>query len=734
MDSTSRTRVTRGLPLLALGTVLSAALFACEGPMGPRGPAGSGAPGDAGPQGEPGPTGDAGPRGDAGMPGRNPYLTGAGLVLDVEDVSIDAAGSTKVVFRITDAGGVPLDRTGLYSEGAVKLEFALAWLDQTSAAAPLQYTSYIKEGQKPATDTGGVYADVDTLEGVYSYTFGTKVTVTDPSKTHTLGVWASRDMEGEHYVANVVKDFLPAGGAPTVFRDIVTSAACNACHYPLSGHGGDRRDVRLCVMCHTAGVTDDHGRSVEFMPMVHAIHQGQDLASVIAGTPLEYVSKGVTHDYSTVGFPGFLTRCDTCHTGSQGDVWKSPPTRALCSTCHDRTVFDQVPKPGYTIHGEPTFPSGVPAQADDSKCPTCHGAGGLGAADLTIVHVKPPFDPANPKLALSIVKVEGTGPGQTPEIVFTVEKGGAPVDILASPLTSLSVTMAGPTTDYASAVTYRIQGTGQVGTLAADPAGFRYTLPQAMSPSATGTFGFGLEGYVEPQGATGPRYSARNPIAFAAVTDPTPVPRRKIVDGKQCDSCHYELEAHGGQRNEPQYCAFCHNPNETNDQRVSRLEGETVEAKTLDFKVFVHKIHAGSTLAEQPYVLGGFPAPSKASPAGTPIDFGGVRYPGELQNCPTCHAGATYVLPLGASVLPSKSETLVCTEAPGADADGYCDVRASTPHFTPRETAVCTSCHDAPYAAAHAETMTASNGIEACATCHGPGAEYDVLRVHAYSP
>lgn len=722
----------RSFPLIAGSAILAAALVACEGPMGPRGPAGSGAPGDAGPSGEPGPAGGAGPMGDAGLPGHNPYLTGPGLNVEIQDVAIDAAGSTKVTYRITDESGVPLDRTGLYTAGTVTTHFALAWLDQTAAAAPLQYTSYIKTGQKPVEDTGGAYADVDPPDGVYSYTFGAKITVADPAKTHTLGIWASRDVDGERYVESVVHDFLPAGGAPTVAREMVKTTACNACHNPLSGHGGDRRDVRLCVLCHTAGTTDDAGHSVDFMPMIHAIHRGKALPSV-EDTPLAYTAAGVTHDYSTVGFPGFLQNCPTCHVGAQGDVWKSPPTRALCTTCHDRTVFDQVPKPGYIIHGEPTFPNGVPAQADDSKCLTCHGPGGLGTADLEIVHVEPPFDPSNPKLVFSIVKVESTAPGQTPEVVFSVQKGGAPLDILSAPLTSLSVTMAGPTTDYASAVTYRIQGSGAVGTLSADPMGFRYKLPASMSPSATGTFGFGLEGYIEPLGSAGPRYTARNPVAFAAVTDPAPVPRRKIVDVGQCDSCHLELEAHGGQRNEPQYCTFCHNPNETNDQRVARFEGATIEANSLDFKVFIHKIHAGDALS-QPYVLGGFPAPSKANAAGTPVDFGEVRYPGALQSCPTCHAGATYTLPLGASVLPSKSEVLVCTEDPTADGDNYCDVRTSTPKLTPKETAVCTSCHDAPYAVAHAETMTTTSGLEACATCHGPGADHDVVRVHKYAP
>src|SRR5262245_42439231 len=94
---------------LTLDLLLCAALgfAACEGPVGPagpegdRGPAGPATPGDAGPPGAPGADGDA------GQPGKNAYLTGAGLSLEILDVALDAQGVAKVTFRIEDAGGIP---------------------------------------------------------------------------------------------------------------------------------------------------------------------------------------------------------------------------------------------------------------------------------------------------------------------------------------------------------------------------------------------------------------------------------------------------------------------------------------------------------------------------------------------------------------------------------------------------------------------------------------------------
>jgi hypothetical protein len=59
-------------------------------------------------------------------------------------------------------------------------------------------------------------------------------------------------------------------------------------------------------------------------------------------------------------------------------------------------------------------------------------------------------------------------------------------------------------------------------------------------------------------------------------------------------------------------------------------------------------------------------------------------------------------------------------------------------YFSPQgpATAACLGCHDSRDVAAHAFTNTAnfpgSNiPAEACATCHGTGADFDVAKVHA---
>jgi OmcA/MtrC family decaheme c-type cytochrome len=725
-----------------LGAVL--ALVNCEGPAGPNGF--QGPQGDAGPQGDSGTQGPQGPQGDAGAPGKTPVAAGPGLVFTIKSVAISTVGVAIVHFQITDALGVALDLTGVTTQGAVTANFVLGWLDQTTtdagAIVPLQYTSYVTAAgtgvgadggpdTQAVADPNGTYATVDATNGIYTYTFGTNIDVApaNASKTHTLGVWASRDFGGSHYVANAVQDFVPAGGAVTVQRDIVETAGCNACHNPLSAHGGDRQEVRICVLCHTPQTSDDSSppKTVDFKVMVHRIHAGADLPSVQDGGVLQFVGGGGrVSDYSNVQFPQPVQHCVACHTGkTEPDVWKTDaPTFLVCGSCHDRTSFDAVVPAGFTAH-----PGGV--QADESKCSFCHPSD-QGLAGISLVHDVPILDPT-PTLTLSIVSVTNTAPGDTPRITFTVQESGAPLDILAKPLPDLAVTVAGPTTDYATYWQQIIQGTGATGTLtlSGTVGTYLYQFPSPMPASAAGTFAFGLEGYLLT--STGAKIGALNPVAFAAVTDTSPVPRRKVVDITQCNGCHAKLAAHGGLRQEAQYCSFCHNPNKANDQQVARFEVQATTALSVDFKVFIHKIHRGDQLAQQPYVLGGYPPPTQGNPGGNPIDFGTVGFPGNLKSCATCHAGATYLLPLGAAVQPSLSEVLGCQD-PTTSTTTYCQNRVvSSQTFTPPTTAVCTACHDSNYAIAHAETNI-WNGLEACATCHGPAAPWDVQLVHASAP
>jgi OmcA/MtrC family decaheme c-type cytochrome len=717
----------------ALGA--AALVASCEGPMGPAGPAGEGDSGENGDPGDPGDPGEPGGPGDPGGPGHGPYLTDSELRLEIVSAEIDGA-TARVRFTLADAAGLALDREGLLTEGEVETRFVLSHLEP-GVGGPGHYQALTTTTQTspttgvtathPAADAGGEYALIDEAQGLYEYTFGVELGTLSGGDTHTIGAWAWRDVTDERHVANALFNFRPDGGAVGETREIVETQSCNACHNPLKAHGGLRREVALCVTCHTEDIVDpDTGNSVDFRAMVHKIHRGEALPSVEAGTPYQIVSDFGTEDYSTVAYPQPLQNCVTCHKGADADMWKDRPGMVACASCHDDVSFEDPAPANMIAH------AGGP-QANDDDCTVCHTSTAGGLESIPTKHLTQFTDPAAPKLEAQILSIANTGPGEIPEIVFTVTDNGVARDIIAEPLTRLTVTVAGPTTDYATYWQHIAQGTGAVGTLVADPLGYRYTFPAAMPLTASGSYAVAFEGYLQVTG--GPRYAMPNPILYFGVTDAVPVERRELVSQQQCDNCHSNLSLHGGARRSASYCSFCHNPNNVNDERVSRFEGGPVMAESVDLTVMVHKIHMGERLTQQPYVLGGNPTPSVANPAGTPIDFGEVRYPGDQRSCGTCHVAGAFDLPLPSGLLPTHVNQLSCLEDPAADADTYCQTRAVTLDIATGPTAsACLACHDAPETRAHALTNTAPDGVEACATCHSAGDAFDMAVGHALDP
>lgn len=672
---------------------------------------------------------------------------GPGLSLKVDKVDISTSGEAVVTFTVKDSAGNALDVNGKYTLGAINARFVLGWLGTDTAGAPTAYTAYTTTEQTspinqqkatlPAADSGGTFTDMG--NGVWQYKLKTTITVADQTKTHSVGAYATRTFEGKTYVANEVFSWVPGGGTP-VDRELVTDAACNKCHSSLRLHGGSRRSVKLCTLCHLPGATDpDTGNTVDLKVMVHKIHMGHDLPSVQAGGKYEIIGfQQSVHDYSTVRFPTWheINSCESCHTGKQADRWKTNPSRAACGSCHDLVSFVSPAPTGMTLH------SGG-AMTDDTGCTLCHKATG-GLAPIETAHLTTDKGPTYHQVDADIVSITNTAPGQAPVMTFTMKIDGAAADILAKPMTSLSAVVAGPNTDFAGYTSYRMQGSGAVGTLAAgSTAGtFTYTFPAGAIPAtATGSWSIGIEGYVQDSSTVTPNPNPRSPLLnemmAVAVTDTTAKPRRSVIDHQSCLNCHRRLYAHGGNRTQAEYCNVCHNPNNTNDERVSRLEGTTVIAHPVHLKAMLHSIHMGEELT-QPYILGGNPTPSKTNAAigglGTPLDFGEVRFPRPQNDCAACHKKDTWTLPIVAGALPTKTEVLTCTEDPSADTDNYCDTRTSVVSFAPPETAACTSCHDSISAKAHASLNTTSAGAEACATCHGAGKAFDIAEAHALTP
>src|SRR6185369_6072656 len=211
--------------------------------------------------------------------------------------------------------------------------------------------------------------------GLFQYTFAaTLPDGFDRDASHRIAIYASNTVLGVNYVGNDAFYFVPSGGKKPDVREVVRTENCNTCHDPLEAHGGNRRDVRLCITCHTTRITDpatgasvphidpDTGHNIGFPELIHKIHRGENLPSVEAGTPYQIIGfqQGV-NDYSTVVFPQDIRNCEKCHGGAANGDWaETRPSRLACGSCHDDVNFAS----GEHHGGGP--------QANDGSCSSCH--------------------------------------------------------------------------------------------------------------------------------------------------------------------------------------------------------------------------------------------------------------------------------------------------------------------------------------------------------------------------
>jgi len=335
-----------------------------------------------------------------------------------------------------------------------------------------------------------------------------------PGGTYTVGMYGewtyTVGSDSFDDVGNAELDFALGAAGPLAPRELVTDANCNQCHVTLQAHGSARRDTKLCLLCHTAGAEDKNVASVaggtpdvtiDFKVMIHQIHNGEHLASVLGVTtddtgarvydakpePLQIVGfQNSIHDFSEVAFPvwpsltfpmprdeGYsaltatqqsledemrrgVVSCDKCHgdpdgdgplaAPAQGDLIYSQPSRKACGSCHADVVWENT----YISNGQPMGP-----QLDDSSCKFCHTPSGDSLA-VEDAHLHPMLDPGfNPGLNFDVTalveagKNDGDGtvdPGEKIAITFTV-KNDAGTELATTAYSNPTLVINGPTSN-----------------------------------------------------------------------------------------------------------------------------------------------------------------------------------------------------------------------------------------------------------------------------------------------
>jgi OmcA/MtrC family decaheme c-type cytochrome len=643
-----------------------------------------------------------------------------GVKVKINSVTIPADRRPVIDVNFTDDFNQPLDRLGQITPGVISASWVLAKYDP----ATREYTSFTTRtvttpansprpgvtAVQAAADSNGNWTDFELGHSQYRFRTALPADV-DVTQTLTLGAYSTRnltDILGKNYYTNPLHDFRLDSQAVTDTWNVISTASCNNCHDPISAHGGSRRELKLCVMCHSPQTVDpDTGQSQDMETLIHKVHMGSHLPSVEAGEPYIIIgNQQSVHDFSHVHYPQDLRNCDNCHEGitaaqktAQSHVWYSSPTKEACFACHDN--IDIV-----TGEGHPGGP-----RNDNAECATCHvpDSGEEWDASIKGAHTIPTKSKQLAGVNVSVVSIANGEPGKTPTVAFKItDDAGNPVD--GSKLNTFAPILAGPTKSYTK---YYRESAAARAVFDGVTGNTLFTFTNMIPADAKGTWTISGDFYKtytlnratpDANGVTtiaNVRDSAFNPIHYFSVDGSDVEPRRLVGTTELCNTCHDQLALHGGQRQNLQECVICHNPTMT-DQAQRPVEAGTPEAISMQY--MIHRIHKGHLLENDLTIYGN---------GRQPHNYNEVGYPGDLRNCESCHTADS-------QQLPAKGDAVVTPRD----------------YFTPMGsgTSACLGCHDSRDAAAHAYLNTTTffgQPAEACGTCHGANSTWSVDKSHA---
>jgi len=226
--------------------------------------------------------------------------------------------------------------------------------------------------------------------------------------TYVLSLWLAQNLQvalqGElqtyRSVSSAVDfNFLYGATATEVEPHAIISstADCNKCHNDTQFHGGGRRGVESCLLCHSVAGAEDKGQydittaipstgvTIDFRTMLHKIHFGAELTNKSTYQVVgNQASISMYDEVEFPAFPGGVRNCTKCH-GTENEAWKAPTDRdypgaggqspdvheyaSVCTACHDDDVA--------AAHIDTQT-----ASTGAETCTLCHGEGKELAIEL----------------------------------------------------------------------------------------------------------------------------------------------------------------------------------------------------------------------------------------------------------------------------------------------------------------------------------------------------------------
>jgi len=484
----------------------------------------------------------------------------------------------------------------------------------------------------------------------------------------------------------------PTAAYPT--KDVVTTAACNACHDPLAIHGGGRREYKYCQICHNAkteiaGNISSGGPgwdNTNLVKLVHGVHQSLNLGSTSTSDGLP----DGAGNFSEVTYPQDIRNCATCHKGPDGANWKNKPTITGCGSCHRNVNFST--GAGHLAGAQP-----------NATCALCHSA-----QSIALYHATENSTPNNPvdrpglvtfQYGIDTVTVDNT---RRPVVKFWIKSAVAGADGTLGAFSNLNLGASGDNATRPSGFSGSpsfLVAYGDTAATVADysnfgrsagqpasvsliglpitgtPAQYTVTLTSAF-PAGAKMRAVALQGYftqtnidttIPPDGVND-NTGRHTPAVFKSVTGDA-VRRVLVKSGYDnvagvmtpvgCLECHEVFEGHGGNRvNNVQVCVMCHNPNLTTSGRTIPVGPAGITQAIVDrygsdpltypevaqnMKELIHGIHASAMRATSFDIIRNRQeiSPTTLPPYGGPIgvEIWGdeITYPGNPMHCTKCH-------------------------------------------------------------------------------------------------